>query len=551
MGEGRERMLYEVVRRRALGQGLRPIARALGIDRKTVRAMIGEIEQRRNDGDDALARLTGAKRAPRGSKLDRFAGLIAELRGRYPDIRATRVHEELCARGFTGGYTIVREYLNASRPKPAPRVFQVVETAPGKQVQVDWSPYRLADGSPIHCFSAVLSYSRFLYARFCTDTRQATIFRQLRHAFDAFAGVPAEAVFDSMSGVVDRWEYEQPVLNLRAVDFAAFYDFALHIAPRGDGPYKGKVERPFRYLLESFFNGRTFHTEEQANQTLRWWLDHKANVRVHGTTGKRPIELLEQDRAALRALPAHPYDDREMAYHVVDSYGYVRFDGNCYRAKGIGVGRWVYVRAGEREVQVIDERAQVVASYPRAPRAAGQRVPPPTVREPRRPIGELLAVFERWGENAGGWARRVREIKRRAAAELGAIVEMQADYRLEDILAAIEHAGRFGAYGAAPIARILAVRASPRTAAEQVAEQARRHVRASMAAKPVLQRPLGAYAALLGATAPMPENQPTRPGRIRTEAEDDPADAGENGEKEGNDDEREDHTDCDDGDLSG
>src|SRR5690606_37507602 len=100
--------------------------------------------------------------------------------------------------GFEGGYTIVRERLRRAHRPPKRRTFNVVRTDPGVQAQVDWSPYKLADGTPMYCFSCVLSYSRYQYARFCADMRQATLFRQLRAAFDAFGGVPKELVFDSM-----------------------------------------------------------------------------------------------------------------------------------------------------------------------------------------------------------------------------------------------------------------------------------------------------------------------------------------------------------------
>jgi hypothetical protein len=63
-------------------------------------------------------------------------------------------------------------------------------------------------------------------------------------------------VFDSEKTVVDRWENGEPVLNLGMMDFAAYYGFENHIAPRADGAYKGGVERPFWTVEQNFFNGR-------------------------------------------------------------------------------------------------------------------------------------------------------------------------------------------------------------------------------------------------------------------------------------------------------
>jgi transposase len=305
MDERRTRLMYEVNRLHGVGESMRAIARILHIDRRTARRILNEVEQRRDQGDDALAQLELQRRVPRPSKLDRHRDFIAEVLGRYPDIRATRLHEELVAVGFDGGYTIVRQYLKEVRPKPKKRTAHLVETEPGKQAQADWSPYTLADGTPLYCFSCVLSYSRYLYAEFCTDMRQTTVFRQLRAAFEAFGGVPHEIVFDSMPGIVDRWELDQPVLNLHAVDFAVYYDTGLHIAPRADGAYKGKVERPFRYIEESLLNARTLHTVQQARDTMAWWLEHKANPRTHSRLKRRPIDMLDEERPYLKALPSN------------------------------------------------------------------------------------------------------------------------------------------------------------------------------------------------------------------------------------------------------
>jgi hypothetical protein len=90
--------------------------------------------------------------------------------------------------------------------------------------------------------------------------------------------------------------------------FAAHWGFR----PRACRPYraktKGKVERPIRYVRESFFYGRTFINDAELNDQAERWLQRTANVRRHRTVGEQPQLRFERDeRMALKPLAATPY----------------------------------------------------------------------------------------------------------------------------------------------------------------------------------------------------------------------------------------------------
>lgn len=93
-----------------------------------------------------------------------------------------------------------------------------------------------------------------------------------------------------------------------------FLRFAPHcgVRTRVCRPYraktKGKVERPIRYVRESFLYGRHFLNDAEVNAAVEHWLATVANVRIHATTRERPAERFSRDEAAtLRPLPLHPY----------------------------------------------------------------------------------------------------------------------------------------------------------------------------------------------------------------------------------------------------
>ena len=71
---------------------------------------------------------------------------------------------------------------------------------------------------------------------------------------------------------------------------------------------KGKVERPFSYIRQDFFLGRSFRDLVDLNAQLVDWLDTVANVRLHGTTQRIVAEAFAAEQPELQALPDHRFD---------------------------------------------------------------------------------------------------------------------------------------------------------------------------------------------------------------------------------------------------
>ncbi len=99
----------------------------------------------------------------------------------------------------------------------------------------------------------------------------------------------------------------------RLVEYPEFLRFSHHwgFRIRACRPYraqtKGKVERPIRYIRESFFYGRDFVSDDDLNARALRWLDRDANVRIHGTLKERPADRFKQERPHLTPLTPWPY----------------------------------------------------------------------------------------------------------------------------------------------------------------------------------------------------------------------------------------------------
>ena len=177
------------------------IARRLHLDRVTVR------------------RALAFKEAPppravasRPSKLDPFVPYLAQRLKDYPELSAVKLLAELKGQGYPGGLSILKEHLNAIRPK-TPDVFLRIETLPGEQAQVDWANCgTLRVGAALRklsCFVMVLSYSRMISVEFTlSHGKVAELGRVCQwHTFATGRQAQAAASWTPLIGFIplERW----------------------------------------------------------------------------------------------------------------------------------------------------------------------------------------------------------------------------------------------------------------------------------------------------------------------------------------------------------
>lgn len=296
-----------VLLKHLLDQGLSKaaIARQLGVSRRSVYHWIttGQLERD----------LTGSGprvRAGRRTRLEPYKPIITTRLDTYPALSAVRLFEEIRAAGYPGGITQLRDYVAQVRPRPEPEPVVRFETPPGHQAQVDFAKSRFPWGTRF-ALLVVLGCSRLLWLRFYPRQTMATVIEGLEAAFAYFGGVPHELLFDQMKSVI--LEDQRPaggklLENAEFLRFAGHWGFRIRACRPYRAKTKGKVERPIGYVRGNLLYGREFLGDADLAAQTEHWLEHTANARIHGTTGRVPrAHFEEEERVALLPLAPRPY----------------------------------------------------------------------------------------------------------------------------------------------------------------------------------------------------------------------------------------------------
>ncbi|HUP24698.1 MAG TPA: IS21 family transposase [Thermoanaerobaculia bacterium] len=397
--------MFDVKTKLAQGESVSAVARELGMDRKTVRKL--------GTATMAPVRQAGPRRP---SKLDPFEPYLRERLAAGMTNSAV-LRAEIAARGYTGKSSILRQWLTRHRParcgsEPVVRF----ETAPGEQAQVDWADCGpvLLDGcrGRLLAFVCVLSYSRMAYVEFTVGRDLGRFLRAHQRAFAALGGVPRAILYDNERTVTAGRVDGQPTWTARFADFAATYGFV----PRLCRPYraqtKGKVERFIGYLRDGFLAGRQADSIGELNDAVQVWLAEVANVRVHATTGARPVDRWVTER--LESTGERVFDTSVWSERRASRDGFVSYLANRYSVPWRLSGRVVRVQetptgelrvwTGERLAarhDLLTDRGRVVVlpghlalRPPPLPSRGHLRLLPPAPTVPVRPLSVYQAVAE-------------------------------------------------------------------------------------------------------------------------------------------------------------
>ena len=139
------------------GNSIRAIAKLLKMDRKTVRRKLETIVKK------PIQRTVKTE-----SKLDPYKAYVLEFISKSSDrMPWSVIMDDIVDMGYSGSRSILQTFLTKEYKARKINNDPVVrfETAPGVQMQVDWTTIR-SGKNPIYAFVAVLGFSRYTFIYF-------------------------------------------------------------------------------------------------------------------------------------------------------------------------------------------------------------------------------------------------------------------------------------------------------------------------------------------------------------------------------------------------
>jgi transposase len=444
----------------------REAAKQFGISRESVKKML------------SFSVPPGYRRsAPvRRPKLDGFTEIIEQwLRddlGQRTKQRHTakRVFERLRdEHGFTGGYTIVKDYVREHRRRGR-EMFVPLHHPPG-HAQADFGEATVVIGGverTAHFFAFDLPQSDACFVRaYPAATAEAWVDGHV-HAFAFFGRVPQSVLYDNDRCLVARILPDGT--RKRATLFSGFLSHYLirdRYGRPGKGNDKGAVEglvgwarRTFMVPLPRFATWDDFNAWLEAQCRKR----QAEILRGHAETiGAR----LTRDLEAMADLPAAPFDACDQATGRVSSQALVRYKTNDYSVPVAYGHRDVWIR-GYVDAVVIGCGGEIVARHPRCYDREDMIFDPvhylPLIE---KKIGALDQAAP-----LAGWdlppefqtLRRLMEARMIKAGrrEYVQVLRLLETFDLDDLHAAVKTALRLGAVGFDAVKHLLLCRVEKR-----------------------------------------------------------------------------------------
>jgi hypothetical protein len=348
-----------ILRLKDKGHGILTIARLLSVSPNTVRKVLEE-----GHAEVPEFSRTSAVEAHR----ERIAALYVSCNGNL-----VRVQEELESEGISIPYSTLtgfcrKQGIGQKSKKRAGRY----HFKPGEEMQHDTSPHRVKIAGRyflLQCASLVLCFSRMLFAQLYPTFNRFYCKVFLTQAITSlFRGAARQCMIDNTSVIIARGTGKDAIPAPEMEAFGDRFGFKFEAHEVGDANRSARVERPFHYIENNFYPGRTFESLADLNHQLADWCARKSH-RFMTKLQARPIELYQTERVHLEPLPIYVPEVFALHSRIVNVEGCVVLHTNRYSVPEALLSRTVEVRETIDKVRVYHDH-KLVAEHRREPEGA-------------------------------------------------------------------------------------------------------------------------------------------------------------------------------------
>jgi transposase len=242
---------------------------------------------------------------------------ISDWLDRKRPLKLTKIHTLLVRdHELEASYDTLRRYARQELGWHKKKATIRLEDPPaGQEAQVDFGKMGMIRDNAtgrlrmLWALIVTLSFSRyqFVWPTFAQTTE--AVCEGLDRAWWFFQAMVKTIVPDNMKAIVKVPDALAPVLVAAFVDYVQargiFVDPARIRAPKD----KPRVENQVPYVRESWFDGETFGSLDEARASAELWCRDTAGARTHGTTRQVPREVFESvEKAAMLPPPTEPFD---------------------------------------------------------------------------------------------------------------------------------------------------------------------------------------------------------------------------------------------------
>ena len=374
----------------------REIARRLGVSRDSVTKYTGQPDYSPSP-PSPVAR-------PAGSVLTGFEDTmelwLGEDQGRPRKQRHTakRVFDRLVAeQGFIGSYSPVQRFVRkwkAQHRHAGEGFTELVWPAGTAQVDFGQADAIIAGTRQVlHIFVVTFPFSNMRFVQAYRGETSECVCHGLRTVFDHIGAAPRHLVFDNATGIGRR-------VGTKVVETKLFGAFKLHYRSQSrycnpySGNEKGNVENAVGFLRRNLMVPEPEAATLQGLNEVLMAQCMALAATTHYRKGLPVGELFAQDVAVSLALPGVGFDPVRYESRTTDKTGNLLIDGNTYAAGSSFHSRTLTVGLRHDVVEILDEHAEPVRSFPRA---FGRQAE--TIFEPASLLPLLVTKPGAWGHS--------------------------------------------------------------------------------------------------------------------------------------------------------